>query len=125
MTITEQPMPAVNGQQAIPDLVCRDLGQQAHLGAARHGVRTRIRERAEHGRRTYGTHLQPFNQRDALLDLDDEIVDACQYAKQAVVEWEVTNPADPDLPRLRALYGDLLHMACAVRQMRTRPAVTP
>lgn len=125
MTITEQPAPAANGHPPIADLVCRDLGAQPHLGGHRVGVRARIRERAEHGRRHYGTYLQPFNARDALHDLEDEVLDACQYAKQAVYEREAAAPTDPDLPALRALYGDLLHMACAIREMRTRPAVTP
>lgn len=44
------------------------------------------RERAEVGRAQYGTYLQPHNGRDALRDLYEELLDAAQYARQAMVE---------------------------------------
>lgn len=42
--------------------------------------------RQEKGIETYGTTLQPFNGRDALQDLYEELLDACQYTKQLCYE---------------------------------------
>lgn len=115
----EQPAPVVNDHPSIQSLVRRDLAVRTHLGAHRHGVRTRVAEREQVGIARYGTALQAGNGRDALRDLEEEILDGANYAKQAIVEAEATRPDDVDLPRLRSMYEDLLHMACALRQIRT------
>jgi hypothetical protein len=46
----------------------------------------RIRERAAFGLRKYGTPLQLFNQRDALADALEEVLDAAVYLVQAIAE---------------------------------------
>lgn len=113
-----QPRPIPNRHPSIPSLVIDDLDQATHLGALRHAVADRVRERQQVGIARYGTSLQPYNGRDALRDLAEEILDGAQYARQLVVELEHDNPGHPDLPRLRAMYTDLLDMACAIEQMR-------
>jgi hypothetical protein len=42
--------------------------------------------REQKGIETYGTTLQPFNGRNAKQDLLEELLDACQYAKQICLE---------------------------------------
>ena len=65
----DQQLPASNDRPAIPDLVIAD-----------------IRERKEWGTKKYGTPLQAFNGRDALLDAYNEVLDLAVYLKQALVE---------------------------------------
>jgi hypothetical protein len=38
------------------------------------------------GRKRYGTPLQPWNGRDALVDAYEEALDLCAYLRQAI--WE-------------------------------------
>lgn len=38
------------------------------------------------GEKKYGTRLKAHNGRDAMLDLYQEILDGCNYAKQLVIE---------------------------------------
>lgn len=64
-----QPKPVINDKPHITDLVISDLA-----------------ERKREGTLKYGTPLQPFNGRDALLDAYQEALDLCQYLKQAMIE---------------------------------------
>lgn len=45
-----------------------------------------MRDRDRVGRETYGTPLQAFNGRDALLDAYHECLDMAVYLKQAIIE---------------------------------------
>lgn len=45
-----------------------------------------IQDKAESGRVKYGTHLQTHNGRKALVDLYQELLDACFYIKQELME---------------------------------------
>jgi hypothetical protein len=65
----DQQLPIPNDQPSIHDLVAHDL---------------ELRKR--HGTIKYGTPLQAFNGRDALQDLYEELLDACVYIKQRLVE---------------------------------------
>jgi ribosomal protein S7 len=49
-----------------------------------------IEARRQVGIGRYGTALQPFNGRDALRDLYEELIDAAMYVKQLMVEREET-----------------------------------
>jgi hypothetical protein len=60
--------------------------------------------RLEKGLQTYGTPLQPFNGRNALLDLYEEVLDACQYSKQLCLE-------NPDCIKFRYLYDSFIRQA--------------
>lgn len=67
----DQKLPVPNDRPAIHDLVIADL-----------------QERLEFGTKKYGTPLQAFNGRDALLDAYHEVLDLAVYLKQALVEAE-------------------------------------
>ncbi len=54
-------------------------------------VRADLEERERLGISRYGTALYPHNGRDALKDLYEELLDACAYIKQVMVERD-----DPD-----------------------------
>ena len=45
-----------------------------------------IIEKAERGKKKYGTYLEANNGRDALQDAYDEAIDLVMYLKQAIVE---------------------------------------
>jgi hypothetical protein len=66
---THQPQPINNANDAIWDLVMGDM-----------------KERDEVGRERYGTPLQGFNGRDALVDAYQEALDLVVYLRQAI--WE-------------------------------------
>ena len=65
-----------------------------------HNVRTPVwdlviadmHERKEFGRRKYGTFLQPFNGRDALVDAYQEALDLCVYLRQEIEERTAVKP---------------------------------
>lgn len=67
-----QDNPTVNDYQAVAESVIDD-----------------IRERMADGTKKYGTALQPFNGRNALVDAYQEVLDLAQYIKQRLVEDEL------------------------------------
>lgn len=69
--VTEQSAPLPNDNPAVWDLVIADM--QARDGE---------------GRRKYGTPLQPFNGRDALIDAYQEALDLVVYLRTAIYERE-------------------------------------
>lgn len=66
---THEPAPIPNERPAIWDLVIADM-----------------QARDAEGRRKYGTPLQPFNGRDALVDAYQEALDLVVYLRQAIEE---------------------------------------
>jgi hypothetical protein len=52
------------------------------------GVMKDLTDRAESGRKKYGTLLKTNNGRDALMDLYQELLDAVMYIKQKLMEIE-------------------------------------
>ena len=66
---TEQPDPVRNEKPACWDLVVKDM-----------------KDRDAWGRSKYGTPLQPFNGRDAIVDLYQELLDAVVYCRQLIEE---------------------------------------
>lgn len=66
---TDQPMPMVNHEPFIHDLVADDVTRRGELGRAR-----------------YGTKLQPFNGRRSLQDAYEELLDGACYVLQAKTE---------------------------------------
>lgn len=68
-SIHDQPPPKPNDGQAVWDLVIADMVE-------RDGV----------GRKRYGTPLQPFNGRDALVDAYQEALDLVVYLRQGLEE---------------------------------------
>ena len=64
-----QGLPTVNNQPFVQDAVIADIEARKAIGVKR-----------------YGTALQPFNGRDALLDAYEEALDLSIYLKQALIE---------------------------------------
>lgn len=70
----KEPTPIKNQNPAVWDLVIKD-----------------IKDRDEFGQKKYGTRLQPFNGRDVLKDLYQELLDAVVYIRQLIYEQETKN----------------------------------
>jgi hypothetical protein len=73
-----EPLPIPNNSQSIHDLVIEDLGDN-------HLVKD-IRDRKQFGLDKYGTILQVCNNRNALKDAFQEVLDCIVYLKQACLE---------------------------------------
>lgn len=67
--IEPQSRPVANEGPAVWDLVISDM-----------------RQRDQQGEKKYGTRLQPFNGRDALVDAYQEALDLTVYLRQALFE---------------------------------------
>jgi hypothetical protein len=65
--------PIKNDKPCVQDMVIADIEARKGVGIER-----------------YGTVLQPFNGRDALLDAYQEALDLCQYLRQMIYEQEHT-----------------------------------
>jgi hypothetical protein len=65
----DQPKPTINDHPVIQTLVMDDMRQRLQVGIER-----------------YGTGLQPFNGRDMLRDLYEELLDAAVYVRGAIYE---------------------------------------
>lgn len=72
--VGDQPPPVPNAGRPIWELVVEDM-----------------KERDRVGRERYGTPLQAGNGRDALVDLYQELLDACVYIRQVIVERDTNN----------------------------------
>ncbi len=71
----DQQLPEVNDSGFIQDLVIADIEKRRELGIQR-----------------YGTALQPFNGRNALQDLYEELLDAAMYIRQKIEEEKLSDP---------------------------------
>lgn len=74
----KEPMPTKSDRPAIQDLVAEDCVDKA--------VAADIIARKEIGLQRYGTYLQAFNGRDALLDAYQEALDLAIYLRQVIAE---------------------------------------
>lgn len=74
-SIKDQPKPTSNSRLAVWDLVINDMQERDALG-----------------RHRYGTPLQPFNGRDALVDAYQEALDLAVYLRQAIEERNAVQP---------------------------------
>ena len=88
--MTAQPMPKPGGVNVTP--VARRMFGSILDAQERKGIET------------YGTTLQTFNGRDALLDAMQEIVDSFQYVVQAQIEIDALTAENV---RLRAKNAEL------------------
>ena len=70
---------ALGARHAVGAARCRHVRVTWHVEQPR-------RDRDRVGRETYGTPLQAFNGRDALLDAYHECLDMAVYLKQAIIE---------------------------------------
>lgn len=90
----KQDMPVRNDGACIQDLAIKDvmgLGAAAPLESCGRylTLAADLKARKEAGIKKYGTVLQAFNGRDAVLDLYQEYLDAIVYFKQVIVEAEM------------------------------------
>lgn len=81
MTIKDQPVPTPNINEAIWNLVIQDM-----------------KDRDELGRDRYGTPLQGFNGRDALVDAYQEALDLVVYLRQAIWERDFAKSGINEIP---------------------------
>lgn len=79
-SVHPEPPPAKNERMAVWGVVIEDM-----------------RQRDAFGREKYGTPLQPFNGRDALVDAYQEALDLVVYLKQAILE-KAEERAGPQKP---------------------------
>jgi hypothetical protein len=86
-------VPDLTAPQPAPDVTrfgdcVQDLVETDALALGRVGelVAADVVARKAHGIATYGTVLRPWNGRDALVDLYQELLDGAMYARQAVLE---------------------------------------
>lgn len=80
----DQPLPVKNENPPIQDLVIADIQRRKELGIQR-----------------YGTPLQAFNGRDALLDAYEESIDKTIYLKQELIE----RTAGSDYDHMRHMFA--------------------
>ena len=66
---TNQPLPKPNEHPAVWDLVIEDIKKRDAYGVAK-----------------YNTRLQPYNGRDTLRDVYEELLDAVVYIRQLMYE---------------------------------------
>lgn len=59
-------------------------------------VMSDLASRAVMGEKKYGTLLKTHNGRKAIVDLYEELLDACMYVKQFIMETENETPDNPD-----------------------------
>lgn len=78
--VNHQPAPEP-GKVKVLDLVVQDLV-----------------DRAEAGKKKYGTYLETNNSRDALVDAYQEALDLCMYLRQAIEERENQNDQNSQRP---------------------------
>ncbi len=71
-----EPPPLPNARPATWELVIEDMRARDHSGRAK-----------------YGTPLQPFNGRNNLIDLYQELLDACVYVRNEIEERGESRPA--------------------------------
>lgn len=80
-----EPPPRKSDREPCWEFLLRNFGDELSSHAA---LRADIDERDRVGRAKYGVPLQPFNGRDADVDLYQELLDAVVYCTQALQEAE-------------------------------------
>ena len=82
-----EPPPVPNENPAILDLVIKDIRERyPNRPYVRETLIKSINERNELGIKKYGTRLQAFNGRNALMDAYQESLDLVNYLRQAIFE---------------------------------------
>lgn len=69
-----QPNPKPNNFPSVWSSVIQDMSNRNQVGIER-----------------YGTPLQPFNGRNSLQDVYEDLLDACVYIKQRMIEEKASN----------------------------------
>lgn len=80
------------------------------VGSVTRAVMADLADREKHGIIKYGTTLQAFNGRNALVDLYQELIDAVQYCRQLLMEEE--RGAEAPLKLAVEALEKITHTAC-------------
>ncbi len=80
-----EPKPNPNDQPMIADIVAAEVISIPDVGQ---GLAKAVMDRKAMGMQKYGTALQPFNGRDSLMDLFQELIDAMKYARLLMYECD-------------------------------------
>ena len=111
-TIQDQPAPTHNALTPVWDLVIQDMQERNQVGIQR-----------------YGTPLQPFNGRDALVDAYQEALDLAVYLRQAIVERTALDDLEQEHRMMRArnerLEAELAALIEQPAQPQQKPAYDP
>ena len=87
------PPPKPNDNTPSWEVVIDRMGSKTAYPGIPDNVREEIvkdmKGRDEKGQKAYGTRLQAFNTRNALLDMYEELLDAVVYCETAIIEYEV------------------------------------
>lgn len=108
-----EPDPQPSWHPAIQPMVVEELEYDGYEELAND-----IHERAEMGKQKYGTLLKPFNGRNALNDLYQEVLDAIVYMRQALYEDSYGKQADDGVysnPILEDIYQELINIAATIK----------
>jgi len=114
--LAPEPLPMKNERPYIADLVIEDLRTQG-----RDSLAVAIEERKQFGIKKYGTALQAFNGRRAIVDAYQEVLDGAVYLRQAFEE-AVESP-DPNLELADDIYWEyemLLDIAQALHELQPK-----
>lgn len=107
-TIQDQPAPTQNALTPVWDLVIQDMQERNQVGIQR-----------------YGTPLQPFNGRDALVDAYQEALDLAVYLRQAIVERTALDDLEQEHRMMRARNERLeAELAALIEQPPQRKPLT-
>jgi hypothetical protein len=111
----DQPPPVSNDEDAVwPQVVDEVWDLELDVpGLVIDAMIEDMNERAEVGFKRYGTHLQPFNGRDALRDAYSESLDQIVYLKQAWVEED----HESLLSELDEMYVNAVEAAARLRHL--------
>jgi hypothetical protein len=114
-----QPVPTPNARRPTWEAVIervRNMRSRIEGEAPVHeAVLIDMGERDEFGRRKYGTPLQPFNGRDSLVDLYQELLDCCVYSANHQVECAPSGFAG--FLVVSGLHDDLIRMTLRVKRL--------
>jgi len=118
-----EPAPQPSEHPAIQPMVVSELLDGPE------GLANDINERAAMGLEKYGTLLKPFNGRNALNDLYQEILDAIVYARQAIYEKDFKRDYNAisleSGARLESSYQYLISMASFIRNIKEDEQASP
>ena len=107
-TIQDQPAPTHNALTPVWDLVIQDMQERNQVGIQR-----------------YGTPLQPFNGRDALVDAYQEALDLAVYLRQAIAERTALDDLEQEHRMMRARNERLeAELAALIEQPPQRKPLT-
>lgn len=114
LSATEQPAPVSNNHPAVWEVVIEDITVRKFIQGDDRVVSAILKDMQDRdawGRSKYKVPLQPFNGRDALVDMYQEFLDAIAYTKQ----FQLEGKAEDDEP-MKILYHALLGGVTIIRE---------